>query len=216
MKEVGAVCQNRNLWREDLIMKHLMRNIFLLANLVSSLATADEIKIVALGASQTNGKGVANSDAYPAQLERILKAEGYSVSVANEGADGATTRDILSRLSRAVPDGTKIVILQPGTNDRVRTNKRSALNPDETRNNVDQMLAKLRERNIGVVLLGYPGEGGREISEKYSAIWYGQPTKDISPEMIQGDGQHFTKEGYAVLAKNMSLLIKATLDKLAK
>ena len=84
-------------------MKTLLRNVFLSLGLAAlpAAATADEIKIVALGASQTNGKGVSNSDAYPAQLESILKAEGYSVSVANEGMDGVTTRDMLSRLSRA-------------------------------------------------------------------------------------------------------------------
>jgi acyl-CoA thioesterase I len=92
-------------------MKHLMWNVFLLGYLLwlPSLATADEIKIVALGASQTAGKGVSNSDAYPAQLEKILKAEGYSVSVSNEGIEGQTTRDLLSRMNRAVPDGTKII-----------------------------------------------------------------------------------------------------------
>lgn len=199
-------------------MKNLLRNVFLLISLLSfpSLATADEIKIVALGASQTEGKGVSNSDAYPAQLERILQGEGYSVSVANEGMAGETTRDILNRLNRAVPDGTKIVILQPGTNDKVSTRKRTSLSPAETRNNVEQILARLKERNISAILLGYPGDGGREIAQKYSAIWYGQPTKDISPDMIQTDRQHFTKEGYAVLAKNMSLLIKDIVDKLAK
>ena len=199
-------------------MKNLMRNVFLLFSLLTlplSVA-ADEIKIVALGASQTNGKGVSNSDAYPAQLESILKASGYSVSVANEGADGATTRDMLSRLSRAVPDGTKIVILQPGTNDKVRTNKRGSLNPDETRNNLEQMLARLKEKNISAILLGYPGDGRREVTQKYSALWYGQPNKNISPDMIQADGQHFTKEGYAVLAKNMSLLIKDIVNQPAK
>jgi len=53
-----------------------MRNVFLLFSLLALplVATADEIKIVALGASQTYGKGVSNSDAYPAQLESILKA----------------------------------------------------------------------------------------------------------------------------------------------
>jgi acyl-CoA thioesterase-1 len=106
--------------------------------------------------------------------------------------DGNTTRDMLSRLSRAVPDGTKIVILQPGTNDRVRPKRRSSLNPDETRNNVEQMMARLKERNISAVLLGYPGgNAGREIAQQYSAIWYGQPNKDIPSDMIQADGQHF-------------------------
>jgi lysophospholipase L1-like esterase len=99
---------------------------------------------------------------------------------------------------------------------KVRTNKRSSLNPDETRNNVEQMLARLKEKNISAILLGYPGDGGREVAQKYSAVWYGQPNKDLSPDMIQADGQHFTKEGYAVLAKNMSLLIKDIVDKLGK
>ena len=88
---------------------------------------------------------------------------------------------MLSRLSRAVPDGTKIVILQPGTNDKVRTNKRGSLNPDETRNNVEQMLARLKEKNISAILLGYPGDGGREVTQKYSALWYGQPKKKYLP-----------------------------------
>lgn len=183
---------------------------------VVSLAAADEIRIVALGASQTNGKGVPRFDAYPAQLERILKAEGYSVSVTNEGVNGQTTRDMLGRLSRAVPDGTRIVVVQPGTNDRHSAGTHSGISPDETRSNIERILARLKARSITAILLGCPGGEGREVAERYSAIWYGQPTKDISSDMMQQDGQHLTKEGYAVLAKNISLLIKDTLDKLSK
>jgi lysophospholipase L1-like esterase len=105
----------------------------------------------------------------------------------------------------------KSSILQPGKNDKISTKRRTALSPGETTNNIEQMLARLKERNITAILLGYPGEGGREIAEKHSAIWYGQPNKDISPDMIQGDVEHFTKEGYAVLAKNVSLLVKDIL-----
>lgn len=165
-----------------------------------------------MGASQTQGKGVLKANAYPAQLESLLKAEGYSVSVANEGVDGDTTQGILSRLDRAVPDGTKIVILQPGSNDK----NRNSLSPAQTMENVEQMLLKLKERGIKAILLGYPGGGGGPIAKKYSAIWYGQAEKDISVDMIQFDGQHFTKEGYAVLAKNLSILIKGEIDKLPK
>jgi len=199
-------------------MKHLLRNVCLLVNLLALplFAAAEEIKIVALGASQTEGKGVSNADAYPAQLERILKAEGYSVLVANEGMRGETTRDILSRLNRAVPAGTKVVILQPGTNDQVSTRRRGSLSPAETQNNVEQILARLRDRNIIAILLGYPEAGGQEIAQRYSAIWYGQPKENLPSAMIQADGQHLTKEGYAVLAKNLALLIKDIVDKLSK
>ena len=199
-------------------MKHLLRNVLLLVNLsaLPLFATTDEIKIAALGASQTEGKGVPTSDAYPAQLERILQGEGYSVLVANEGMRGETTRDILSRLNRAVPAGTKVVILQPGTNDQVSTRRRGSLTPAETQNNVEQILARLRERNITTILLGYPEAGGQEIAQKYSAIWYGQPKENLPSNLIQADGQHLTKEGYAVLAKNLSLLIKDLLNRPAK
>ncbi len=188
--------------------------VFLLSQPIS--ASAAEITIVALGASQTYGKGALRADAYPAQLESLLKAEGYSVSVANEGVNGDTTQGILSRLDRAVPDGTKIVILQPGTNDRTSTKKHGSLSPEQTLENVEQMLSKLKERGVKTILLGYPGGGGGPIAKKYSAIWYGQANKDIPPEMIQFDRQHFTKEGYAILAKNLSILIKSIIDKLPK
>ncbi|HEY2989972.1 MAG TPA: GDSL-type esterase/lipase family protein [Candidatus Binatia bacterium] len=191
----------------------ILTAILVALSLAAPAAAADEIKIVSLGASQTNGKGVAQSDSYPAQLEKILKAEGYAVSVANEGVDGDTTRDILNRLNRAVPDRTKIVIVQPGTNDKTSTKRHNSLDPAETKNNVEQILGSLRKKNITAMLLGYPGEGGREIAEKHSAIWYGQPTKDISRDLIQADGQHLTKEGYAVLAKKISLQIKDLIDK---
>ncbi len=74
--------------------------------------------MVALGASNTYGKGVARSEAYPAQLEKILRAKGLNVRVINAGVNGEKTASMLSRLDRAVPKGTNVVILQPGGNDR--------------------------------------------------------------------------------------------------
>jgi acyl-CoA thioesterase-1 len=74
--------------------------------------------VVALGASNTFGKGVARSQAYPAQLEALLRAKGLSVHVVNAGINGDTTGGMLARLDRVVPKGTNVVILQPGGNDR--------------------------------------------------------------------------------------------------
>jgi len=74
--------------------------------------------VVALGASNTFGKGVSRSQAYPAQLEALLRARGLSVHVVNAGINGDTTGGMLNRLDRAVPRGTSVVVLQPGGNDR--------------------------------------------------------------------------------------------------
>jgi acyl-CoA thioesterase-1 len=98
---------------------------------------------VALGASNTYGKGVARSQAYPAQLEAILRAKGANVRVINAGINGDTTEAMLRRLDQAVPKGTSAVILQPGGNDRRKGS------PDRT----SDIQSQLRARGIPVIMI---------------------------------------------------------------
>ncbi|WP_407174672.1 GDSL-type esterase/lipase family protein [Bradyrhizobium sp. STM 3562] len=81
------------------------------------LGGAHAATVVALGASNTAGKGVSPDQAYPAQLEAMLRARGLDVNVINAGISGDTTGGMMARLESAVPKGTKVVILQPGGND---------------------------------------------------------------------------------------------------
>src|SRR3979409_1477369 len=90
----------------------------LLAISSSGVMSADAATIVELGAGNTYGKGVARNQAYPAQLEAILRAKGVNVHVVNAGINGDTTEGMLGRLDSAVPNGTSAVILKPGGNDR--------------------------------------------------------------------------------------------------
>jgi acyl-CoA thioesterase I len=83
-----------------------------------AVGTAHATTVVALGASNTFGKGVSRSQAYPAQLEALLRSKGLNVRVVNAGVNGDTTGGMLARLDRVVPKGTSVVILQPGGNDR--------------------------------------------------------------------------------------------------
>jgi lysophospholipase L1-like esterase len=111
----------------------------LLTHIALSAAEAPEPNyIVALGASGIHGKGVPLGEAYPAQLETMLRAAGFNVRVINAGVDGDTTARMLMRMDSVVPAGTKVTILQPGTNDF--RNKRSL--------SVDQHLANV-ERSSG-------------------------------------------------------------------
>src|SRR3954447_19008513 len=68
-------------------------------------------QVVALGASNVAGRGVSSSEAFPAQLERMLAAKGYNAHVANAGINGNTNADMLARLDQAVPAGTRVVLL---------------------------------------------------------------------------------------------------------
>jgi len=114
-----------------------------LAVLNFGAVSADAATIVALGASNTYGKGVARNQAYPAQLEAILRAKGANVHVVNAGINGDTTESMLARLDRVVPNGTSAVILQPGGNDRRK------LRPDRTAD----IQSRLSARGIPVIML---------------------------------------------------------------
>ena len=74
-------------------------------------AGAEPTYIVALGASGIHGKGVLLSEAFPAQLENMLRAEGFNVQVINAGVDGDTTTGMLFRMDSVIPPGTKITIV---------------------------------------------------------------------------------------------------------
>lgn len=105
--------------------------------------TAEAATVVALGASNTFGKGVSRSQAYPAQLEAVLRAKGLNVTVINAGVNGDTTGGMLARLTRVVPKATRVVILQPGGNDRRKG----------TSDQTAEILTRLRATGIKVVLL---------------------------------------------------------------
>jgi acyl-CoA thioesterase I len=108
------------------------------------VASANAATVVALGASNTYGKGVERDQAFPAQLEAILRARGYSANVVNAGINGDTTEGMLNRLDSAVPNGTRAVILQPGGNDRRKGRT------DRTA----EIQSHLRARGIRVIMLG--------------------------------------------------------------
>jgi acyl-CoA thioesterase-1 len=97
--------------------------------------TAANAQVVALGASNT-------ATGYPAELEAMLRARGYAVTVTNAGVMGDTTAGMLARLDSSVPPGTRVVILQPGRNDERRG----------VASKVSEILAQLRARKIRVVM----------------------------------------------------------------
>jgi acyl-CoA thioesterase-1 len=82
-----------------------------LAVMALGWANGAQAQIVAIGASNVAGRGVSSSDAWPAQLERMLAAKGRRVHVTNAGINGDTNAGMLARLDSAVPQGTRLVLL---------------------------------------------------------------------------------------------------------
>ena len=117
--------------------------VILLAMSPLAISAARAATVVALGASNTYGKGVARNQAFPAQLEAILRARGINCRVINAGISGDPTENMLRRLDSAVPNGTSVVILQPGGNDRRKGG------PDRTA----EIESRLSAKGIRVIML---------------------------------------------------------------
>jgi acyl-CoA thioesterase-1 len=107
------------------------------------------VRIVALGDSLTAGYGLPADAAFPVRLAKALNAEGLAVEIGNAGVSGDTTSGGLARLDWSVPEGTQAVILELGANDMLR-----GLDPQVTRKALQDILRRLDERHIEVLLCG--------------------------------------------------------------
>ena len=126
------------------------------------------IKIVVLGDSLSAGFGLPAQDAFPAKLHAALKRKGIPATVTNAGVSGDTSSGGLERLDWSVPDGTDAVILELGANDMLR-----GIAPAVTRKSLDAILAKLKARNIAVLLCGMRAAPnmGPDYAREFDAIY---------------------------------------------
>ena len=133
-----------------------------------SSAAERPIRIVVLGDSLSAGFGLAGQDALPAKLERALKAKGIAVAIANAGVSGDTAAGGLSRLDWSVPDGPDAVILELGANDALRGS-----DPKATRAALEQIIKRLKERRIAVLLAGMlaPRNYGPDYAKAFDPIY---------------------------------------------
>jgi acyl-CoA thioesterase-1 len=162
----------------------MLRRLVIIAALVLAAPAAAPaeraIRITVLGDSLVAGFRISQEDAFPAKLERKLEAQGLSVEVINAGISGDTTSGGLARLDKSIPEGTDAVIIELGVNDVWR-----ALPPSVTRAALQEIVQRLRRRDIDILLCGawpareaddlYYGEVSAmfaELAEKNGLIFY--------------------------------------------
>ena len=150
------------------------------------VADIAQAQIVAIGASNVAGRGISSSDAWPAQLEGMLAAKGRKVHVTNAGINGDTNAGMLARLDSAVPQGTKIVLLDRyggGWNARRR-------GMGDQNAELAGIEARLRSRGIRII-----------------PMWWNAALR----QYLQPDGIHFTPEGHRLEASKMLPLVMNAL-----
>jgi len=169
--------------------------------------------IICVGDSLTAGYGVKESDAYPAQLENKLRAEGYRWRVINAGISGETSSGTRSRITWLLNLKPDIVILETGANDGLR-----GIDPKVTQNNIEEIVRSLKENKVTVVLAGMRmvTNLGHDYTASFAAIY---PTVARKFDLIlipfflqgvagdqslnQGDGIHPLAKGYRIVMETV-------------
>jgi acyl-CoA thioesterase-1 len=174
---------------------------------------AQPVHIVVLGDSLVAGFQMRTSDAFPAQLERALRARGHAVEVANAGVSGDTTAGGLERVAWAVPKGTDAVILELGANDALR-----GLVPAGTQANLDKIVTEVKAAGAEVLLAGMkaPHNWGEDYVKAFDAIYPGLASKHgtllypfflegvlLDAKLNLGDGLHPNAKGVAEIVRRI-------------
>jgi len=177
------------------------------------VANAKTISLVGFGDSLMAGYQLPPGDGFPEKLQAALTAKGVEVSIANAGVSGDTTAGGLARIDWSVPDGTDGVILELGGNDALR-----GIPPEESEKNLDQIIARLKERGVAVLLVGMlaPPNMGSDYAGRFNSIYEKLAQKHgvaLYPFFLDGvaldaglkleDGMHPNSKGIDVMVEKM-------------
>lgn len=174
--------------------------------------------VLAFGDSLFAGYQLEEDEGYPERLEAVLRGRGINARVIDAGVSGDTTAAGLARIGFVLDNAGEVpdlAIVELGGNDLLR-----GISPDQTRANLDGILAELASRNIPVLIMGMraPPNYGPEfqaafdglypaLAEQYDAALVPFFLESIyqRPELIKDDRIHPTAEG-------ISVLVAATVD----
>jgi acyl-CoA thioesterase I len=110
-------------------------------------STAPARRAVVLGDSLAVSP--SRTEGFPAELERRLTTQQAGWTVSNAGISGDTTAGGLRRFDQAVPDGTRILILELGANDGLR-----GVDISTVERNLSTMIERAQSRGMRVLLCG--------------------------------------------------------------
>lgn len=206
----------------DVLRNSLAAAAFVVGGAAS--AAAEPITIVALGDSLMAGYGLAEGEAFPAELEAALQERGYDVDIVNAGVSGDTATSGAARLDWAVGDEADGVIVELGANDMLR-----GVDPARTREAVESIVSRLTDRGLEVLLTGMlaaPNLGPDyaetfnsifpEIAAEYDTLFYPFFLEGVAaePALNQPDGIHPTAEGVEVIVERIMPKVVDLIEKI--
>lgn len=175
----------------------------------------DEKSILVLGDSLSAGYGLDPDLAYPALLEKRLRAGGYAYKVVNAGISGDTSAGGLGRINWLLKNRVDILLLELGANDGLR-----GIPLDSTKRNLQGIIDRTKSRypEVEVVIAGMmvPPNLGPEYTGEFRQLFVDLARENESsliPFLLEGvagdpqlnlpDGIHPTAEGHKLVLETV-------------
>jgi len=182
----------------------------------------DNARIVVLGDSLSAGRGLPESEAFPAVVERLLREEGFPVEVINAGVSGDTSAGGVARLDWVLRSKPDILVVELGGNDALRGQPL-----ESTERNLREIVERGRSFGAQVLLLGMdiPTSYGSEYTSGFAELYRRIAAEQqitlvagfvrevgLDPTLLQPDGLHPTAEGHRRLARVILPALRETLE----
>lgn len=186
---------------------------------LASPAWADApVTVLALGDSLTQGYGLPEAEGFVPQLQNWLKDQGVETKVINGGVSGDTTAGGAARVDWSLTPDVDAMIVTLGGNDLLR-----GLDPQVSRDNIEQILQVAQGRGVDVLLVGMPAPGNYgvayktafdaiypELSAAYGTLYaenffagLGAGTPADLQRFFQADGIHPNAEGVQRIVRSL-------------
>jgi len=186
--------------------------------LVSIIQVSAEakIKVMLFGDSLMAGYGLTQNH----HLDKVLqkKFKGQNIIFVNASVSGDTSKGGLDRLDWSLGDKPDLIFLCLGANDMLR-----GINPGVTRENLEMIIKKIKNKNIKIILAGMMAQESYgisftkqfnsiypELSKKYKITLYPFLLEGVAlkPKMNLPDGKHPNIMGVQEIANRIYPVIK--------
>lgn len=196
--------------------------------LLAAPAAAEEVTIVALGDSLTQGYGLPEAEGFVPQMQDWLDARDAEVELVNAGVSGDTTAGGLARVEWSLTPEVDGMILALGGNDLLR-----GIDPAVSRENLRGILEAAEARDLPVLLVGLEATGNygpdykaafdamypdlaRTYDTLYAENFLAPLSEDGDPaaarRFLQADGIHPNAEGVARIVAALGPKVRALAE----
>ncbi|HYC00952.1 MAG TPA: arylesterase [Candidatus Limnocylindrales bacterium] len=179
--------------------------------------------VVCLGDSLTEGYGLPPEQAYPALVEKELRASGYPhIEVVNAGVSGSTSASAVARLKWQLRRKPDILLLALGANDGLR-----GIDLSQTKKNLAEAIDLAKDNGVVVLLAGMllPPNYGRDYTQTFQKMYTDlarEKNVALLPFLLEGvaadstknlpDGVHPNASGYEIVARNVTRHLRPLLE----